>query len=280
MAQLFWAFGADEVSRKTFTTRAVSLVRARTVFGITPTLGSLATELGTLIADFMAGLHPHAPSPAGVAVAGEYLVEELAGSPVGFVTSKAARDLLDGFRHALGPVKLREFEEDLKALALPERLQLAHAWLSAYHQGPETAEAIAVQLCGDLPRHDSSAATAETVDGLLGTHPRIKDRKLHIQLDEILTRTRQFRQDRVLAYRAYQRSRSELVEAERNRLRLDEYKPKVMSAFVRNRLLDEVYLPLIGDNLAKQLGAAGAGKRTDQMGLLLLISPPATARRR
>jgi MoxR-like ATPase len=35
-----------------------------------------------------------------------------------------------------------------------------------------------------------------------------------------------------------------------------------------------VYLPLIGNNLAKQLGAAGAGKRTDTMGLLLLISPP------
>jgi ATPase family protein associated with various cellular activities (AAA) len=35
-----------------------------------------------------------------------------------------------------------------------------------------------------------------------------------------------------------------------------------------------VYLPLIGDNLAKQLGAAGEAKRTDQMGLLLLISPP------
>ena len=47
-----------------------------------------------------------------------------------------------------------------------------------------------------------------------------------------------------------------------------------MSAFVRNRLIDEVYLPLIGDNLAKQLGAAGDAKRTDQMGLLLLISPP------
>lgn len=47
-----------------------------------------------------------------------------------------------------------------------------------------------------------------------------------------------------------------------------------MSAFVRNELLDEVYLPLIGDNLAKQIGAAGDAKRTDQMGLLLLISPP------
>nr|BFE67185.1 hypothetical protein GCM10020092_004860 [Actinoplanes digitatis] len=48
----------------------------------------------------------------------------------------------------------------------------------------------------------------------------------------------------------------------------------MMSAFVRNRLLDEVYLPLIGDNLARQLGAAGDAKRTDQSGLLLLISPP------
>ncbi|MFD0853787.1 AAA family ATPase, partial [Actinomadura adrarensis] len=61
---------------------------------------------------------------------------------------------------------------------------------------------------------------------------------------------------------------------ERRRLRLDEHTPGVMSAFVRNRLIDEVYLPLIGDNLAKQLGAAGDGRRTDHMGMLLLISPP------
>ncbi|MFI7707286.1 DNA repair ATPase [Nonomuraea sp. NPDC049480] len=336
MAQLFWSFGVDEVSRKTFTTRAMSLVRARTVFGVSPALEAFAAELGTLIAAFVTSFHPStpilpaprpgitdtgvadagtspaaaaslgaagqavshlshelpgagpagwgaaaigaagtAPGPAGAArPAGEYLVEELASNPFGFVTSKAARDLLDGFRQSLGPVKMREFEEDLKAVPLPERLQLAHAWLSAYHEGPETVEAIAVQLCADLPRHDSSAAISETVDGLLGTHPRIKDRKLDIRLDEILTRTRRFREERVPAYRAYQRRRNELVEAERHRLRLDEYKPKVMSAFVRNRLLDEVYLPLIGDNLAKQLGAAGAGKRTDQMGLLLLISPP------
>ncbi|MEV4107835.1 DNA repair ATPase [Nonomuraea sp. NPDC049695] len=289
-AQLFWAFGIDDVSRKTFATRAVSLLRARAVFGSTPALDSLAAELGMLIARFVAGLRTSAPGPAaphpadapisagtaegtGAELAGEYLVEELGSSPFGFVTSKAARDLLDGFRQTLGPAKLREFEEELKSVPLPERLQLAHAWMSAYHQGPEAAEAIAVQLC-DVPRHDSSAAVRESVEGLLGAHPRIKDRRLDIRLDEILTRTRRFRQERVPAYRAYQRRRSELVEAERHRLRLDEYRPKVMSAFVRNRLLDEVYLPLIGDNLAKQLGAAGAGKRTDQMGLLLLISPP------
>ncbi|NRQ30313.1 AAA domain-containing protein [Nonomuraea sp. NN258] len=269
-AQLFWAFGLDEVSRKTFTTRAVSLIRARATFGHPAALDDLARELGERLSAFLTTL---GAAPANAELAGEYLVEELGGQPVGFVTSKAARDLLAGFHQVLGPVKTREFEDELKSVPLAERVQLAQAWIGAFQQGRELAEAIAVQLC-DLPRHDSSASVTETVEGLLGSHPRIVDRKLEIRLDETLTRTRDFTRERVPAYRAYQRRRNELVAAERSRLRLEEYRPKVMSAFVRNRLLDEVYLPLIGDNLAKQLGAAGAGKRTDQMGLLLLISPP------
>jgi hypothetical protein len=78
----------------------------------------------------------------------------------------------------------------------------------------------------------------------------------------------------VPAFRAYRAARAEVAERERARLRLGELTPRVMSSFVRNRLIDQVYLPLVGANLAKQLGAAGASKRTDQMGLLLLISPP------
>lgn len=39
-------------------------------------------------------------------------------------------------------------------------------------------------------------------------------------------------------------------------LRLDEFKPRVLTSFVRNQFIDQVYLPLIGDNLAKQMGAA------------------------
>ncbi|SEN04748.1 DNA repair ATPase [Nonomuraea pusilla] len=269
-AQLFWTFGADDVSRKTSATRASSLVRARAVLGAPPALAALAEELGGRIAAFLDGVG--AP-PVDASLAGEYLVEELGGEPHGFVTAKAARDVLDRFRAALGPERAAAFDADLAALPLPERLQLAHAWIGAFHDGPDVAEAVAVQLC-DLPRHDSAAALTETVDGLLGTHPRVVDRRLELRLDEFLSRTRAFRTERVPAYRAYQRRRAELVETERARLRLDEYRPKVMSAFVRNRLLDEVYLPLIGDNLAKQLGAAGADRRTDQMGLLLLISPP------
>ncbi|MEU4699033.1 DNA repair ATPase [Nonomuraea dietziae] len=268
-AQFFWAFGVEDVSRKTLATRAGSLVRARDAFGRVEALDAFGAELSEEISRFL---------PAGVfgtpsELAAEYLVEELAGKPDGFVTSQAARGILDRFRQTLGPSRTREFEEDLAALDLPDRIQLAHAWLGAFDQSDELPEALAVQLC-DLPRHDSSAALTATVEGLLGTHPRITDRALTLRLDETLARTRAFRAERVPAYRAYQKHRGELVARERDRLRLEEYKPKVMSAFVRNRLLDEVYLPLIGDNLAKQLGAAGEGKRTDQMGLLLLISPP------
>jgi MoxR-like ATPase len=57
-------------------------------------------------------------------------------------------------------------------------------------------------------------------------------------------------------------------------LRLDEFRARVLASFVRNKLIDEVYLPLIGTNLTKQIGTAGADKRTDLMGLLLLVSPP------
>lgn len=75
-------------------------------------------------------------------------------------------------------------------------------------------------------------------------------------------------------FRAYQRLRADLLTRERARLRLDDHRPVPLTTFVRNRLLNEVYLPLIGDNLAKQIGAVGGSGRTDSSGLLLLISPP------
>ncbi|WP_182708459.1 DNA repair ATPase [Thermomonospora cellulosilytica] len=231
---------------------------------------------------------PDAPTRRVDPLAGEYLFEELASTPAGFVTGAGARTLLDRFRRALGGAgsrALAEFTDDQRALGddLAARHQLVESWLLAFLDAGQDGEAlrmdlpeaVAIELAGAaVQRHDSSASLTAAVEGLLGAHPRVADRRLELRLDEVLARTRAFRGERVPAYRAYQKRRTELVARERERLRLEEYRPKVMSAFVRNRLLDEVYLPLIGDNLAKQLGASGDAKRTDQMGLLLLISPP------
>jgi len=110
--------------------------------------------------------------------------------------------------------------------------------------------------------------------GLLGRHPRVQERRLAIRLDEFLSRLNAFHAVRVPQYRAYREARRALVEEEREYMRLEEFKPRALTTFVRNRLIDQVYLPMLGDNLAKQMGALGDQKRTDLMGMLLLISPP------
>ncbi|EFC81416.1 conserved hypothetical protein [Parafrankia sp. EUN1f] len=147
--------------------------------------------------------------------------------------------------------------------------------VGAVSVGADLTEAVAVLVCGSrLPRHDSSANLEAGVDGLLGSHPRIDGGRLELRLDETLARTRRFHTERVPAYRAYRRQRDELISQERRRLRLEEYQATPPGGFVRNRLVDEVYLPLVGANLARQLGTAGDGTNPDRMGLLLLVSPP------
>lgn len=67
---------------------------------------------------------------------------------------------------------------------------------------------------------------------------------------------------------------SRRIQRERQALRIADFQPRPLTSFVRNQLINSAYLPLIADNLAKQMGAAGEGKRSDLMGLLMLISPP------
>ncbi|WP_406174855.1 DNA repair ATPase [Streptomyces canus] len=263
-AHLFWAHGTTAEERESWTRRAVSLARARDTFGLTPAIDGLRAELAEAI---------------GTRAAAAYLFEELTSGPDGFVISAGTRTLLDKFRRTMGT---SAYDDDLAVLTEPAaRRQLVEAWLTSYTTatGTETtpddlAEAVAAELCTDLPRYESDATLTQSVEGLLGAHPRVSGRRLTIRVDEFLARTREFRAQEVPAHRAYQRRRAALMATERTRLRMDEYRPAVMSAFVRSKLIDEVYLPLVGDSLAKQLGTTGESKRTDTGGLLLLISPP------
>ncbi|MEV1021932.1 DNA repair ATPase [Streptomyces sp. NPDC050264] len=256
-AQFFWAHGTDDGEREQWRRRALSLARARDTFGLAPAIADWCAELADRIGD---------------ATAADYLFEELTSTPEGFVTSAATRAFLDKFRRA---VDSSAYEADLAAVTDPAaRRSLAQAWLSSYaatsgesgEGDADLPEAVAVELCPGLDRYDNDAPLTATVDGLLGTHPRLDGRRLTLRLDELLARTRHFREHVVPGFRTYQSRRAALVAAEHTTLRLDEHRPRVMSSFVRGRLVDEVYLPLIGDSLAKQLGTAG--------GLLLLISPP------
>ncbi|MFD3982522.1 DNA repair ATPase [Streptomyces griseus] len=271
-AQHFWAYDADEPLRTSWSRRAVSLARARDTFGSAPAIARLREEWAAAIGS---------PSPAapGHAVAA-YLFEELTTGPAGFVVGSSVRAFLAAFHRAVGP---DAYAEDLAALGddRAARRQLVEGWLAPYAETTgaglgdgDLAEAVAVELCPELERYACDAPLTERLEGLLGDHPRVAGGALTVRIDELLPRTAEFRDVTVPGFRAYQRLRTSLVTAERGRLRLDDHRPRVMSAFVRNRLLDEVYLPLIGDSLAKQLGTADADRRTDSQGLLLLVSPP------
>ncbi|MCA9192773.1 MAG: DNA repair ATPase [Planctomycetales bacterium] len=120
----------------------------------------------------------------------------------------------------------------------------------------------------------SQVTPARKVSGLVGDHTRISHGEIAINYHEFQSRLGQFRSDNLPRFQRLRETKHRLLQQAEKRLRIEDFKPKVLTSFVRNRLIDEVYLPLVGDNLAKQIGASGEGKRTDRMGLLLLISPP------
>lgn len=282
---LFWAFFDRADLKAAWHRRGQSAARLRAAFGHGAAAMALAVDLAQSIGEW-AQQNGLAFGAGDVHRAGEYLVEELADERPRFVTSAAAQGLWQGLLAALeAGGKRRALDDDLRALEgrLRERYELVREWVTAYAAAtPEQAKATpalleaAVLALTDrkLDRDVQSAIEGTTVTGLLGQHPRIRDRALELRLDEFLGRLGEFMRVRAPGFREFRRLRQQLIERERKRLRLDEFMPKVLTSFVRNKLVSEVYLPLVGANMAKQLGAAGDQKRTDRMGLLLLISPP------
>lgn len=160
------------------------------------------------------------------------------------------------------------------------QFELIRDWLRGYLIEnptliPYLDETAALLFCGDaLTRHVVTAPTTCVIEGLKGTHPRIEGGRLTFDYLDLRERLARFDREVVPRFAAYHALKQSVLDKERKTLRLDEFKPKVLTSFVRNQLIDEVYLPLVGDNLAKQMGAAGDNKRTDRSGLLLLLSPP------
>lgn len=101
-----------------------------------------------------------------------------------------------------------------------------------------------------------------------------KDDDYVLNYYEFCSRLSNFNEVVVPKYKQFQELKAKWVNDKKKALKIDTFKSQVLSSFVRNRLINDVYFPLIGANLAKQLGTVGNDKRTDRMGMLLLVSPP------
>ena len=227
---------------------------------------------------------------AGLEAVRECLLDELRASARGdgslpCTRGRGALELQTAFHKALIARRAADaFAAASTALATrpAARFLAALAWLRAALPAEAFRQPGADMECAALITLDSAAPallplepeSRLRISGLHGTHPRIVQGALELDYHDLTARLIRHDRESVPRFEAFQRRKHEVLEAKRRALRLHEFKANVLSSFVRNRLLDQVYLPLIGANLAKQIGAAGADARTDRMGLLLLISPP------
>ncbi|XTQ92941.1 DNA repair ATPase [Xanthomonas sacchari] len=284
LALAFWAERQREEEVAAWVARQAGVDAIARLFGARDGRDALQAEMAQAMQRFAedAGL---AFDAAQARAAAAYLAAELAQGEPTFPFSRHARELLDALHARLAEAGLREqFEQGLERVRgkLGAAWTQASQWVQGLCHDPRFAvhagyapEAVAIALLAPrLRSRASEVALMATVEGLLGEHPRIEGGRLRLAIDDFLARLRHHEQVFVPGFRQYQILRQQVIAREREQLRLSEFKPRPLSSFVRNKLINEVYLGVIGDNLAKQMGTVGENKRSDLMGMLMLISPP------
>jgi ATPase involved in DNA repair/ATPase family associated with various cellular activities (AAA) len=178
------------------------------------------------------------------------------------IITASARDLAEDFG-----VFARDALIDVRSAELADLVR----WIVDHRSGVSIDLAAEAALFMKQPSIEVAphAADCVTATGLVSSHPTITNGSLTFDPSRAWSDLFVYRRDQLPKIRAFAATRRALLETWRHELGLSALRPRVMSTFVRNRLIDEIYLPLIGDNLARQLGQNGAAQ-----GLLLLISPP------
>lgn len=280
-AELFWQgfCGASQKARLQATIDALNAMG--NVFQPNGQTQVFELELQSLLARFLetSDLFPdNNPEQAA-----NYLFKRLRHSKTTPQSSEAIV-MYRGFLHQLEHRHaLDTFTESKQNLAqdLTRWYQIVRTWVQSYQtehypKYSDFVDEVSVMAFNQVPIPNLVKQTPSRtqVDNMKGEHNRIQKGTYTLDYHAFFERLRPFHQQKVPGFRHFQILKHQLMESFSDTLRLSEFKPKVLSSFVRNQLIDDVYLPLIGNNLAKQMGTAGESKRTDRMGMLLLVSPP------
>jgi hypothetical protein len=299
-AVVYWNRFCPQETRTLWSAKLDAFAERNKLFPGDPTQQNYIAALQGLVRAFLEQTQLY---PVGIAnEAGEYLFNELITGEAVSVSQEADRLVAAFNRHLASKGSEKAFEQRRQALAEHpgSELDLVRDWVRGFLlSGSREAdsavaenvrlltsaatnsefryldEVAAILFCGnDLKRSVVKAATSCLIEGIKGSHGLIQGSKYQFDYLNFQDRLHKFERDVVPRFEKFHALKQQLIERERAKLRLDEFKPKVLTSFVRNQLIDQIYLPMVGDNLAKQIGAAGAAKRTDLMGLLLVISPP------
>lgn len=281
-AALYWERFIDEAAKKRLHEQLKSAGLILQVFPDTREFDYLLEELEQGVRQFLEQSRLFPVPLAGKSAA--YLFAELTRQDR-FIISQEAADARRAFLEMLQTQHhVKRFEDSLKGLAhLPiEQYRLAHQWMRAFLDNRNAEEwksflpeAARLLLLSELePSLVIDVTMRVELSGMHGSHGVLDSDKYLLDYNRYMQKMEHYALTTVPLFELYSRLKKELSASYREELRLDEFKPRVLSSFVRNKLIDTVYLPIFGDNLAKQIGTVGENTRTDRMGMLLLISPP------
>lgn len=284
VAVLFWWKMKDDISVQQWRGRAQGADAIRQMFGTQDSLNGLRADITQALQDFLQQSEI-AIEHASIEQAANYLLDTLMTGDQFFVLSKYASTLVDALEKRLDAANRKlEFEQSLRNLQqdFASQWQFVKHWMQGLcadqqyaplaHYALEAAAMLLTKSALHVRINDTTLVTE--IKGLLGQHARIQQGVMTLSLDDFLQRIKRHQQHFLPQFRDYQTLRQELIQTSRETLRIAEFKARPLSSFVRNKLINDVYLPVIGDNLAKQIGTFGDNKRTDLMGLLMMISPP------
>ncbi len=222
--------------------------------------------------------------PQEAAAAVDFLMD-ISSRSADLPISKLAGTMFKGFFVFLKKIKAATaFQAQVTALEnhSVERYRLMLGWVRSYlakegiadpyHAAAEVAGLMYIDDWKEKSVH--AASSEEVIPGMRGEHKLIEQGSYALDYHGFSGKMRHFDLELAPLFRTFTSLKTRLVQAFTAQIRLDDFRPRPMSGFVRNRLINEVYLPMIGANLAKQIGTADEQSRNDRSGMLLLISPP------
>ncbi|QYJ69165.1 DNA repair ATPase [Flavobacterium litorale] len=281
-AQFFW-YGLEDDARTTLNSKIKASGGVLAVFPNSKEFDYIVTELQQQLeaylqhTAFSKGLNSNTKNAA------HYLFEELKSDDAFTVSHKAAQLAESFFKMLDSKGASVAFRHNIdNAPDKQSGIQLAAQWVASYlvETAQEQYEDYLYEITALLLyRHESAENIVaiepdEVITGLAGAHPTVTNGTYNFHYHTFTRLLSHYYDNEVPAFNRFREARHTLTVTLKEQLRLNEFMPKVLTSFVRNKLIDQVYLPLFGDNLAKQLGSAGENRRTDRSGMLLLVSPP------
>ncbi|MCW5560124.1 MAG: hypothetical protein KIT22_20085, partial [Verrucomicrobiae bacterium] len=246
-AWVYWQRFCPEETRAHWAARLKAFGECNRLFPGHAVQQGYVAALQSLLRDFLRR-EPLYPEDLALQ-AGEYLYHELVRGDV-FTVTREAEQIATAFQqHLVARSRDDAWSAARAAMAghPASELELIRDWVRGFlqnHQGGEPSDAVgtppleevaALLFCGEaMPRKAVEVASRHTLDGMRGAHARIQANTYPFDYLDFIARLRRFDRESVPRFEAYHRLKGQLLDRERARLKLEEFRPRVLSSFVRN----------------------------------------------